>query len=142
MSKTDHRLTDAAHESIYKQYILDVRIVTVESSDDGDPRYRFEAPQHRGVEFEDPEMAELYADVYFCTNGFDEEEVGERGIPPVVVGAGRAVLASYLLTQSWTDIHWVGSFFGKKPSRIRNYADGVSTRAKQICDRAEERGMN
>ncbi|WP_152040742.1 hypothetical protein [Salinigranum salinum] len=141
MSKTDHQPTDAAHESVHEQYILDVRIVTVESSADDDPRYRFEAPQHQGVEFTDPEMAELYADVYFCVNGFAEEGTGERGVPPVIIGAGRAVLASYMLTQPHTDFEWVASFFGMKPHRVKQYVSNVQDRADEIRDGAAEQGV-
>jgi hypothetical protein len=140
MSQPAERATDAAHELIYEQYILDVRIVEVPTESD-EPAYRFEAPQHQGREFEDPEMAKLYADIYFCVNGFEEAGTGERGVPPVVIGAGRAVLASYMLTQPYADLEWVASFFGMKPHRIQKYADVVRGRAEEIRDGAEERGM-
>lgn len=125
--------------AIHREYILGVRIVEV-NGDDG-PRYRFEAPQHRGVEFADPEMAELYADVYFCANGFEEDGTGEYGVPPAIIAAGRAVLASYMLTQPHNDREWVASFFGMKPHRIRKYAEVVENRAAEIRDGAEEQGI-
>jgi hypothetical protein len=141
MSKPADRSTETAHESIHEQYVLDVRIVAVSTPGGDEPTYRFEAPQHRGQEFEDPETATLYADVYFCVNGFEEAGTGERGVPPVVIGAGRAVLASYMLTQPETDLDWVASFFGMKPHRIQQYADEVRRRAEEIRDGAEERGL-
>ena len=137
MSKTDNRPIDARNR-VHREYLFDVRIVETDG-ENGD-RYRFEAPEHRGIEFEDPETAELYADVYFCVNGFAEEGTGERGVPPVIIGAGRAVLASYMLTQPFTDRDWVASFFGRKPHRIQQYADVVAGRAEEIREGAAERG--
>jgi len=141
MSKPDHRPAGEEHESIHEQYVLGVRIVERSPSDADEPRYRFEAPEHQGLEFEDPEMAELYADVYFCANGFEEAGTGERGVPPVIIQAGRAVMAAYLLTQPQHDRLWVASFFGKKPERIERYASWVRGRAEEIRSGAEARGM-
>jgi hypothetical protein len=59
----------------------------------------------------------------------------------VIIGAGRSVLASYMLTQPDSDLEWVASFFGMKPHRIRMYADEVRRRAEEIRDGAEERGL-
>jgi hypothetical protein len=137
MSKTESP-TDT-HESVHREYVLDVRIVAVETADG--TSYEFEAPHHRGIAFDDPETAELYADIYFCVNGFAEEGTGERGIPPVIIGAGRAVLASYMLTQPFTDLEWVASFFGRKPHRIQQYADVVTGRAEEIREGAAEQGL-
>lgn len=125
-------------ERIVEQYILGVRIVET-GPEDG--RYRFEAPDHRGTEFEDPEMARLYADVYFDTNGFEEEGTGHRGVPPEVIQAGRDTLAAYFLTQPGTDVHWVASFYGKRPAKIEQYVDWVRERAAEIRAGARERGM-
>lgn len=140
MSKTEARPRETEHESIYREYILGVRIVETET-EAGEPSYRFEAGDHQGREFEDPEMATLYADIYFCTNGFEEEGTGDRGVPPEIIGAGRAVLASYFLTQPSIDAHWVASFFGKKPHFVRQYTESVRQSAEQIRDGAEARGM-
>lgn len=131
-------------ESVYQEYILGVRIVAEhgdedEHRDEDDVRYRFEAPTHRGAVFTESETAELYADVYFDVNGFEEEGTGERGVPPVIVQAGRDTLAAYLLTQPHTDINWVASFYGKAPPQIERYADTVRTRAKEIREGAIER---
>ena len=139
MSKTDQRPPETACESVHREYILDVRVVEVTDGDE--PRYRFEAPEHRGVAFDDPEMAELYVDVYFCANGFEEDGTGEYGIPQAIIGAGRAVLASYMLAQPHNDLEWVASFFGMKPHRINKYAEVVANRAQEIRDGAEERGI-
>jgi hypothetical protein len=141
MPKTDQPPADVSHESIHEQYVLDVRVVEVDPPDADGPRYRFEAPQHRGIEFEDPATAELYADVYFCTNGFEEAGTGDRGVPPEVIGAGRAVLASYFLTQPGIDRDWVASFFGRKPQWVGKWVSVVEERAAEIREGAEERGL-
>lgn len=140
MSKTETQVTDAVEESVYEKYVLGVRIIE-ETTEDGESRYRFETDDHRGRVFEDPEMATLYADIYFVTNGFEEDGTGDRGVPPEIIGAGRAVLASYFLTQPGVDQHWVASFFGKKPHFVRQYTESVRQSAAQIRDGAAARGM-
>ncbi|AZH25569.1 hypothetical protein [Haloplanus aerogenes] len=132
--------TDDSTESIHCDYILGVRIVE-RTTADGDTVYRFEAPHHGGLEFDDPETAELYADVYFDVNGFDEEKVGEEGVPPAIIQAGRDTLAAYFLTQSYGDLNWVASYYGIKPERAERLVNRVRKRAKQIRDGAAERGM-
>lgn len=141
MPKTEDRSPEAVNESIYKEYVLGVRIVE-STTESGETRYRFEADTYRGREFEDQDLATLYADIYFCTNGFEEEGTGERGVPPEIIGAGRAVLASYFLTQPSIDQHWAASFFGVKPHRIREYTRWVRENAKQIRDGASARGVD
>jgi hypothetical protein len=140
MSKTDTR-SITSNESIHEQYVLDVRIVEVSPSNADEPRYRFEAPQHQGKEFADAETAELYADIYFLTNGFAEEGTGDRGVPPEIIGLGRAVLAAYFLTLPNTDLDWVASFFGLKPHRVREYVSWVEERAEEIRTGAEAEGV-
>ncbi|WP_152040743.1 hypothetical protein [Salinigranum salinum] len=132
MSTPDDPPHGEERESIHEEYVLGVRVVEVSSPEADGPRYRFEAPDHQGREFADPELATLYADVYFCTNGFVEEGTGERGIPPEVIGAGRAVLAAYFLTLPGTDRDWVASFFGKKPHRVRKYVEWVQGQADEV----------
>ena len=118
---------------IYREYILDVRIVKLE-----DGRYRFEAPRHEGTEFDDTETAELYADIYFDVNGFEEAGTGERGVPPIIIQAGRDTLAAYLLTQPYADRQWVGSFMGVQPGKIERYVSRVRKRATNIRRNAAE----
>jgi hypothetical protein len=125
--------------STYREYILGVRIVERTTSD-GDTRYRFEAPDHQGVEFEDAETATLYADVYFDVNGFQEAGTGERGVPPTVIQAGRDTLVAYFLTQNGVDAHWAASFYGEKPEKIERYASRVRKRSKKIREGAREQG--
>ena len=137
-------ITDDTHEdatSTYREYILDVRVVERHPSDADDPVYEFHAPEHQPVGFEDPEMAALYADVYFDVNGFCEADTGERGVPPEVIQAGRDTVAAYLHTQSGTDLNWVASFYGKKPHIVKDYLSAVRTRADEIRARATERGI-
>jgi len=133
---TDDTTADSTH---YREYILDVRIVE-RTTPDGTV-YRFEAPYHDGMEFDNPEMAELYADIYFDVNGFDEENVGEEGVPPAIIQAGRDTLAAYFLTQSYGDLNWIASYYGIKPERAERYVNRVRKRATKIRDGATERGM-
>ncbi|MFD1563795.1 hypothetical protein ACFR99_09565 [Haloarchaeobius amylolyticus] len=128
-------------ESVYKDYILDVRILEVTPPDTETPQYRFDAPQHTSITFEDPEMATLYADVYFDTNGFQEVGTGDRGVPPEVIQAGRDTLAAYFLTMPGTDVNWVASFYGKTPPKIERYVASVRQRAQEIRANAAEQGL-
>lgn len=140
MSRSDTTTANQAGESTFREYILGVRIV--EGTDrSGDAIYRFEAPRHTGKEFEDPDLATLYADVYFDVNGFEEIGTGERGVPPAIIQAGRDTLVAYFLTQPYTDVSWVASFYGEKPEKIQRYAARVRKRAESIRDGAEDRGM-
>src|SRR6056297_1767402 len=139
MSQTDHPTTRTEADSAFREYVLGVRILE-DSTDDG-ARYRFEAPDHCGIAFEDAEDATLYADVYFDVNGFEEAGTGERGVPPAVIQAGRDTLAAYFLTQPYTDVHWVASFYGKKTTKIERYVAAVQKRAVEIRDGAKDAGV-
>ena len=141
MSQSDDRPTIEEDESIFRNYILDIRIVKRLSPEEDGPRYRFEAPQHKGIVFDDPDLAALYADIYFDVNGFEEAGTGDRGVPPVIIQAGRDTLAAYLLTQPGTDVNWVASFYGVEPAKIRRYVDRVRQRAQEIREGAKDRGM-
>ena len=140
MSKSDEARGSADTGSVYREYILGVRIVERETPG-GETRYRFEAPQHEGIEFADPELATLYADVYFDVNGFEETGTGERGVPPIIIGAGRDTLAAYFLTMPGIDVRWVASFYGHKPEKVQRYANRVRKRAEQIREGAKEEGL-
>jgi hypothetical protein len=125
--------------TVYEEYVLGVRIV---EHDDGDgPRYRFDAPEHVELTFEDPETATLYADVYFDANGFQEEGTGEVGVPPAIIQAGRDTLVAYFLTQPYADRNWVASFYGEKPEKIDRYVSRVRKRAANIREGVAERGI-
>ena len=141
MSRTDDATPAEETESIHREYVLDVRIVEQHSTETDGSRYRFEAPEHRGRTFDDPDVAELYADVYFDVNGFEEAGTGERGVPPAVIQAGRDTLAAYFLTQPYTDVHWVASFYGKKTTKIERYVAVVQKRAVEIRDGAKDAGV-
>ena len=125
--------SEAAAGRPHREYVMDVRIVEVERDDI--PVYRFEAPEHEGKAFVDPEDAELYADIYFDVNGFEEAGTGERGVPPVIIQAGRDTLAAYFLTHDTIDEHWVGSFMGVQPGKVLRYASRVRDRAENIRQR-------
>mgnify|MGYP000268302223 CR=1 FL=1 len=133
MSRSPNGTTDDSTERIHREYVLDVRIVEVTTAA-GDAAYRFEAPHHDGRTFTDAETAELYADVYFDVNGFDEQRVGERGVPPEIIQAGRDTLAAYFVTQHYGDVEWVASYYGHKPERARRYVERVRKRARKIRD--------
>jgi len=132
--------TTDAEESIHREYVLDVRIVECPCPE-GSPRYRFEAPRHQGRTFEDPDTAELYADIYFDLNGFEEAGTGERGVPPIIIQAGRDTLAAYFLTQPSIDEQWVGSFLGVQPGKVERYASRVRKRAENIRTRLVEQDL-
>ncbi len=128
-----------ADETVYEAYILGVRVVEAEDGDE--TRYRFEAPEHCGKEFDDPEMATLYADVYFDVNGFVEEETGERGVPPKVIPAGRDTMVAYMRTLPGADEDWVSCYFAEQPDKIQRYIKNVRARAEQVRDGAVEQGV-
>ncbi|WP_336362542.1 hypothetical protein [Halalkalicoccus salilacus] len=140
MSRSDQPTTAEDEESILREYVLDVRIVE-ERPPDGGSRYRFEAPHHEGITFDEPELAELYADVYFDVNGFQEAGTGDRGVPPEIIQAGQDTLAAYFLTQPGIDENWVASFYGIKNTKVERYASWVRTRAEEVREGASERGM-
>jgi len=126
--------------SVHASYAFGVQIREEPPSGD-DPAYRFEAPNHEGIAFDDPDTAELYADVYFDVNGFREAGTGDRGVPPAIIQAGRDTLVGYLLTQPDTGRNWVASYYGEKPEKIDRYVARVRKRARLIRERAEERGV-
>lgn len=142
MSKPDQTTLTDENRSIYCDYILGVRIRKIDLGDRDSAEYRFEAPEHCGVAFDDPDLAELYADIYFDVNGFEERGTGERGVPPEVIQAGRDTLAAYFLTQPGTDINWIASFYGKKPTKIERYVASVRKRGRDIRAQAQDRGLS
>lgn len=132
MSRTDTSSATSRDETTVEKYVLGVRIVKCANRDSDTVHYRFEAPEHEAVAFEDPDLARLYADVYFDANGFVEAGTGERGIPPELVQAGKDTLAAYLLTQSGTDVNWVASFYGTRPEKVERYVSWVRDRATEV----------
>ena len=124
-----------ADERVVTEYVLDIRVVATESGE-----FRFDAPNHRGMLFDDRELAELYADVYFDVNGFEEDGTGERGIPPEIVQGGRDTMAAYLLTQ-YADTDFVASFYGVTPGKVTRYVEWVQTRAEEVRDNAVAEGV-
>lgn len=136
MSSTDGPTNTAETESLHREYVLDVRIVECHPSGADGPRYRFEAPEQRPVTFEDADRAELYADVFFDVNGFDESGTGERGVPPEIIQAGKDTLSAYFLTQPDIDRNWVVSYWGIKPMRVERYVSSVRRRAEEIREGA------
>jgi hypothetical protein len=141
MIQSTHTITNDPEESMFENYVLNVKIIEFISREGNSPRYRFVAPRHEGISFDDPDLAELYADVYFDVNGFEEAGTGKRGVPPEIIQAGRDTLAAYFLTQPGTNVDWVASFYGKEPSDIERYVSWVRERAEEIRAGAREHGM-
>lgn len=127
----------ASNGTVVESYVRDVRILRIEG-EEGDARYRFEAPRHCGKEFKEREMAELYADVFFDANGFREEGTGSIGIPPEIVQAGKDTMAAYLLTQERTTKNWVVSFYGTNHAEIDRYLGWVRDRADEVRERVRD----
>ncbi|MFC7074057.1 hypothetical protein ACFQJ7_02110 [Halovenus rubra] len=124
---------------VFREYPMDVCILESLGSDE--KNYWFEAPKHEGISFSDPEKAELYVDIYFDVNGFEEARTGERGVPPVIIQAGRDTLAAYFMTQPSIDEQWVGSFMGVQPGKIIRYVSRVQSRAENIRSRITDKGL-
>jgi hypothetical protein len=137
-----HSTTDGeGHDTdgrVVREYILDIRILAKESGETTE--YVFDAPDHREMVFNERELAELYADIYFDVNGFAEDGTGERGIPPEIVQGGRDTMAAYLLTQ-YGDDDFVASFYGVTPGKVARYAEWVRTRAEEVREGAVTDGV-
>lgn len=133
--------TPETDDSVVDGYVLGVRIVESDAGDGDESRYRFEAPNHTEIAFDDLEDARLYAAVYFDVNGFVEENTGSRGVPPEVVQAGKDTLAAYLVTCPWADVNWVASFYGTTPEDIERYCTWVRDRAAEVRSRVAERDL-
>ena len=141
VGRSDQPSATEGEESVHREYVLGVRIVEVQSPDAEEPEYRFEAPEHVGIAFDDAEAAELYADVYFDVNGFQEEGTGERGVPPEVIQAGKDTLAAYFLTRPHVDRNWMASFYGVKPTKVDRYVSWVRERAEEVRTGVAERDV-
>lgn len=141
MSQINTQNSVKQEESVFEEYILGIRIVRCDKYNNDTVQYRFEAPDHKDIVFEDLEPAQLYADVYFDANGFVESGTGERGIPPELVQAGKDTLAAYLVTQPGTDINWIASIYGVKPDKIEQYISWVQRRAEEVRQKAKENGI-
>lgn len=129
--------TLAENESIHRAYPSDIRIVRVNREDDY-PLYRFEAPMFEvkdtdtRPEWENPHLAELYADVYLAVNTFREEKSGRRGIPPEVERAGREAVISYLTTQDGISTEWLSTFYDLPEQRIYEYRSRIRAQAREV----------
>jgi len=121
----------------YHRYDETTRIV--EEMDNFGVRYRFEAPMFEdSPEWEIPEKAELYADVYFAVGGFREEKTGERGVPPAVARAGQNVMVAYLACQPSMSVTWAARAFDLSEGTVRTYLSRVRKRAGDRRDDLED----
>lgn len=106
------------------------RIINASGNDEVDYSYRFEAPLHETVTFDDRDRAERYRDLYLVADYFDED-VGESGVPLKVAIQGRAVIATYLYAKRGADRDYIASEMGVKKSALRQYFYRVRQRAKE-----------
>ena len=141
MGESEQPSATEEERTVHREYVLGVHVVEVPRPSGDGPRYRFEAPEHVGISFDDAEAAELYADVYFDVNGFQEEGTGDRGVPPEVIQAGKDTLAAYFLTQPGIDRNWMASFYGVEPTKIDRYVSWVRERAEEVRTGVAERGL-
>jgi DNA-binding CsgD family transcriptional regulator len=102
--------------------------------------YELEAPLYRGdVRFEDPELAELYADVYWCADMFSENETGERGVPPRVARRGQEAIVAYCIARSpGTSVEWAAAEFDVSEDTVRTYLSRVRRQAEVQREAYEE----
>lgn len=83
------------------------------------------------VRFEDPEHAELYADVYWVADMFNEKETGERGIPPRVARRGQEAIVAYCIARSpSTSVEWAAAEFDVSEDTVRTYLSRVRRQAE------------
>jgi len=80
-------------DDVIEEYPNDCRIVHEERM--LPDLYHFERSGQRINSFENPDKARLYADIYEVVGGFDEENTGERGVPPTVVRADAGIRMAY-----------------------------------------------
>lgn len=115
-------------ETVLEEYPADTRIV--ETVNDYGHTYQFEAPAHEGKEFDNPDLARLYADVYFVVDAFREEKSGERGVPPAVAMDGKDTIVAYLVTLPGTSVEWVSRMYGISEGTVRTYLSRVRQRGE------------
>jgi hypothetical protein len=127
-------------DRVHREYPERVRITSYRHPDLGERRWRFEAPLHDDATFPDPDLAELYADVYFAVGGFREEKSGERGVPPAVAFAGRPETVAYALTLPGVtgSVEWAAGQFGLEESTVRTYVSRVREAARERREDARE----
>jgi|GEM_PF-6890075 len=83
------------------------------------------------VRFEDLELAELYADVYWVADMFNEKETGERGIPPRVARRGQEAIVAYCIARSpSTSVEWAAAEFDVSEGTVRTYLSRVRRQAE------------
>lgn len=128
--------TDESEVTVYREYPYDIQIVH-EHTPAGDT-YQFEAPNNEPVEFETPDLAELYALVYFDVGRFREEQTGDRGVPPTVAAAGNDAVYAYLATQQGMSVEWLTRFFDVERETVHTYFSRVRQRGREAIDEARD----
>ena len=117
-------------ESVIEEYAHSCQIVEEEHENDYN-RYHYEGPMGCVKSFENPDKAQLYADVQTVTGGFREEKTGERGAPPAVAQSREDVLMAYYAAQPTMSMQWVAAQFDLPEDRVREYVRSLRTRAEQ-----------
>lgn len=101
--------------------------------------YVFQATNHQyksydmGPEFENPESARYYADVYALTR-FREEKTGRRGIPENVEQYGREALITYQRCRSGVDTEWLANKYNMTKQRVYEYCSRTRSEAREKYD--------
>lgn len=101
--------------------------------------YVFQATNHQfksydlGPEFENPEAARLYCDVYAITR-FREEKTGRRGIPENVEQYGHEAVIAYQRCRSGVDAQWLANKYDLTNQRIYEYCSRMRSQAREKYD--------
>jgi len=136
-------VTSDERTTVEKDYGHGIRVVRVDREDE-QPLYRFEAPMMKpkdsdnSLEWENPELAKLYAAVYVAVGTFREEKTGRRGIPPEVERDGREAVVAYLSTQRGMTTEWIEHFYDYDRERIYEYRSRIRARAEEQIEESEE----
>lgn len=103
------------------------------------PLYIFQATNHQyksydmGPEFENPEAAQLYCDIYALTR-FREEKTGRRGIPENVEQFGHEAVIAYQRNRSGVDAEWLARKYDIDRQRIYEYCSRIRSEARDKYD--------
>jgi hypothetical protein len=101
--------------------------------------YVFQATNHQfksydlGPEFENPESARMYCDVYALTR-FREEKTGRRGIPENVEQYGHEAVIAYQRCRSGVDAQWLANKYDLTNQRIYEYCSRMRSQAREKYD--------
>jgi hypothetical protein len=137
-----HGVPDLDDERIDMKYEFDsgsiARVIERPRADDNN-LYIYQATNHQfksydlGPEFENPEAARLYCDVYALTR-FREEKTGRRGIPENVEQYGHEAVIAYQRCRSGVDAQWLANKYDLTNQRIYEYCSRIRSQAREKYD--------